>query len=90
MAAVNYLVFEFWIFREPRKSFSLKRLAGVLLASVVAAAARVGAILGLTSVYAAMIAEGRTLSLALLISGAAVSVVVNFFLNKQFVFARKM
>ena len=90
VAGLNYLLFEFWIFRDPGKSFSWVRLAGVLVASIAAAAARVGAILGLTSVYSALIAEGRALSLALLVSGAAVSVVVNYVLNKRLVFARKV
>lgn len=90
VAALNYLVFEFWIFGDSKQRFSWSRLIGVLMASVVAAGARIGTILGLTSLYTAILAEGRVLNLALLISGGVISVLVNFLLNKRLVFARKL
>ena len=70
VAGLNYLLFEFWIFRAPGQSFSWARLTGVLMASVVAAGSRIGAILSLTFVFTSLFTEGRMLSLALLISGA--------------------
>ncbi len=90
VAALNYLVFEFWIFKDTKQRFSWARLVGVLMASGVAAGARIGTILGLTSLYTAILAEGRVLNLALLVSGGVISVVVNFVLNKKLVFARKL
>ncbi|MFV2091459.1 MAG: GtrA family protein [Hyphomicrobiales bacterium] len=89
VAGLNYLLFEFWIFRAPNGALSWRRLGGVLMASIVAASTRIGTILGLSTPLAALITDNRSLSLALLVSGGAVSVVVNFALNRTLVFARK-
>ena len=83
---LNYLLFEFWVFRDARRSASARRALGVLLASCVAALVRIGVILGLDSPVAAILGTGRAHDVVLLVAGAGVSLVVNFLINRSVVF----
>lgn len=86
VACVNYVLFEFWLFRGAGGTASGGRLIGVLLASVAAAVARIGTILALGRPVTAMLGEGRAHDISLLVAGGGVSVIANFLLNKLVVF----
>lgn len=86
VACLNYLAFEHWIFRDPERAPSLRRLLGVLGASSIAVVARVGTILALTPLVARLLEVGTGQDTVLLVVGAGVSVVVNFAVNKWLVF----
>ncbi len=86
VAALNYVLFEFWVFRRDGSGASGGRAVGVLVASAVAAVARIGTILALTAPVTALLGEGRAQAVALLVAGAGVSLIVNFIINRSIVF----
>lgn len=87
VACLNYLMFELWIFRAPGAGLSALRFGGVLLASAVAGAARVGAVLALQWPAGVVFGTGRLGDTLVLIGAAGVSVVVNFAVNRSVVFS---
>lgn len=89
IALVNYLLFEFWVFRDTERRASLSRALGVLAASSVAALARIATILVLGAPFTGLLGEGRARDAGLLIAGAGVSLVVNFLINRSVVFRRR-
>lgn len=86
VAACNYVLFEFWVFRDRDQDFSMKRLIGVILASAVAAGARIGTIILLAPLAIQILGETSLADLALLICGGGASILVNFGVNQTFVF----
>lgn len=86
VALLNYLLFEFWVFRAAGRRASAARALGVLLSSCVAALARIGTILALGAPVAAVLGTGRAADLALLVAGAGMSLLVNYRINRSVVF----
>ena len=86
VAALNYVLFEFWVFRRDGGKASGRRAMGVIAASAIAACARIGTILALTTPVLALLGEGRLQATVLLVAGAGVSLVVNFIINRRVVF----
>ena len=86
VAALNYILFEFWVFRRDGGTASGARAFGVLVASAVAACARIATILALTAPVTAVLGEGRMPAIVLLVAGAGVSLVVNYVINRRVVF----
>jgi putative flippase GtrA len=89
IAGVNYLLFEFWLFAGKGGRFSARRALGVLAASSVAAAARIGAVVALES-SALLSAAGSLADPLILVLAAGLSVTVNFVLNRFGVFSRRV
>ena len=90
IAVLNYLLFEFWVFRDARRDASLQRAFGVLVASSIAAVARIATIVLLDGAVTALLGSGRAHDVVLLIAGAGVSLVVNFLINRTVVFRRQV
>lgn len=86
VACLNYLAFEYWVFRREGRALSMRRLLGVLGASSVAAVSRIATILALTPLALAQIAEPIARDIALLVAGAGISILVNFCVTKWLVF----
>ncbi len=87
VALINYLLFEFWVFRRAGRRLSPGRALGVLMASTIAALVRIGTILVLQVPVLALLGPGRIGSVALLAAGAGLSLVVNYAINRGVVFA---
>lgn len=89
VALMNYLLFELWVFPSADRGLSARRAVGVLLASAVAVAARVGTVLVLDLPVARLLGTGRAGDVTVLVAAAGVSLIVNFAINRAVVFGSR-
>lgn len=81
---LNYLMFEFWVFRADRAALSARRLAATAGSAVIALAVRLAAVAGLGALIQP---EGAVVTGGVLIIAAGLSLIVNWALVSR-IFAR--
>ena len=89
IAVLNYLAFQFWVFSDNGRDLSILRLLLTVMASCAAVAVRIGTLLALTPLISVMGWPDVFQSATLLVVSAACSVMVNFLINRYFVFRTK-
>lgn len=83
VSLLNYVLFEFWVFRRSGQAASGRRLFLVLAAACCAAATRAVWILGIEPIAVGLPIVDIIRDVGVLGSAAGVSLLVNFFLNKR-------